>query len=251
MSGEPGHDAVEIMQRLGFGRGGLAYDDDFDLKRARGLDLGVGRAPAAILRHQRFDLLALHERKFVGERERTARKDQLAVGEAVDLRRPVDCPYDVAMLRGSRESAELQSALREEDCSPLSPESVDGVVHCCDLDPAIAGLACPGKTGEDHERRTARPAGCDGVGGHARGERMRRVDDGVDALAGEKCSQPLSAAEAADALGNWRLRRMGRRPRKGQDRRNIGLVSKPSRKRAGFRRAAENEQAKALQGAAP
>ena len=80
---------------------------------------------------------------------------------------------------------------------------------------------------------------------------MGRVNDGVDALAGEKCSQPLSAAEAADALGNWRLRRMGRRPRKGQDRRNIGLVSKPSRKRAGFRRAAENEQAKAIQWAAP
>jgi hypothetical protein len=80
---------------------------------------------------------------------------------------------------------------------------------------------------------------------------MRRVDDGVDALSGEKCSQPLSAAEAADALGDWRLRRMGRRARKGQDRRNLGLVSKPSRERAGLRRAAEDEQARALQGAAP
>jgi hypothetical protein len=80
---------------------------------------------------------------------------------------------------------------------------------------------------------------------------MRRVNDCVDVLAGEKRRQAFGAAKAADPLGNWRLRRMGRRPRKGQDRRNIGLVSKPSRKRAGFRRAAENEQAKALQGAAP
>jgi hypothetical protein len=251
MSGEPGHDSVQIMERFCFGRGGLAQDDDFDLKRARRLDLGVGRAPAAILRHQRFDLLALHERKFIGERERTAREDQLAVGEGVDLPGRVDRPHDVAMMRGSRESGELQPALGEKNCSWDCAESVDGLLDCRDLDPAIAGLACPGETGEDHERRTARPAGCDGVGGHARGERMGRVDDGVDALAGEKRSQPLSAAEAADALGNWRLRRMGRRPRKGQDRRNIGLVSKPSRKRAGFRRAAENEQAKTLQGAAP
>jgi hypothetical protein len=80
---------------------------------------------------------------------------------------------------------------------------------------------------------------------------MRRVNDGVDALAGEKCSQPLSAAEAADALGNWRLRTMGRRPRQRQDGRSIRLIGDPARERARFRRAAENEQAKALQGAAP
>jgi hypothetical protein len=80
---------------------------------------------------------------------------------------------------------------------------------------------------------------------------MRCVNDGVDALAGEKCSQPLSAAEAADASRDRRWSGIGRRTRQRQDCRNIRLVSKPSRKRAGFRRAAENEQAKALQGAAP
>ena len=251
MSGEPGHDAVEIMQRLGFGRGGLAQDDDFDVECARRLDLGVGRAPAAILGHQRFDLLALHEREFIGERERTARKDQLAVGEGVDLRRPVDCPHDVAMLWGSRESAELQPALGEEDCSPLSPESVDGVVHCCDFDPAVVWLVCPGRTGEDDERRTRRQARGHRVGGHARGEGMGRVDDGVDALAGEKRRQAFGAAKAADALGNWRLSGVGRRPRQRQDRRNIGLVRDPPRERAGLRRSAENEQTKRLQWAAP
>ena len=67
----------------------------------------------------------------------------------------------------------------------------------------------------------------------------------------EKCAQALGAAEAADALGNWRLSGIGRRPRERQDRRNVGLISKPPRKRARLRRAAENEQAKALQWAAP
>ncbi len=80
---------------------------------------------------------------------------------------------------------------------------------------------------------------------------MGRIDDGVDVLAGEKRSQALSAAEAADALGNRGLRRMGRRPRQRQDGCNIGLIGDPPRERAGFRRAAENEQAKALQWAAP
>ena len=80
---------------------------------------------------------------------------------------------------------------------------------------------------------------------------MRRVDDGVDALARKKRRQALDAAEAADALGDRRWRRIGGRSRERQDRRDIGLVGKPPRERARLRRAAENEQAKALQWAAP
>jgi hypothetical protein len=80
---------------------------------------------------------------------------------------------------------------------------------------------------------------------------MSRVDDGVDALAGEKRRQAIGAAKAADASGDRRWSGIGCRSRQRQDCRNIRLVSKPPRERARFRRAAENEQAKALQGAAP
>jgi hypothetical protein len=80
---------------------------------------------------------------------------------------------------------------------------------------------------------------------------MGRVDDGADAICGEKRRQAFSAAKAADASRDWRWSGVGGRARKRQDCRNIRLVSKPARKRAGFRRAAENEQAKALQWAAP
>ena len=80
---------------------------------------------------------------------------------------------------------------------------------------------------------------------------MGRVDDGVDALACEKRSQAFGAAEAADALRNRRWRGIGGRARKRQDGRNIGLIGDPPRERARFRRAAENEQTKAVQWAAP
>lgn len=251
MSGDPGQDRVEIVLRFGFGRGRPAHDDDFDSKRARRFDLGVGRAPAAVLGHQRFDSLIAHKRCFVGERERTARENQFAVGEGAKLCRPVYRTHDVAMLRRSREGGELQPALSQKDCPWLLPKSVHGRIDCRDLDPAVAGLACPRRPAEDDERRVGRSAGCKRVGGHARSERMGRVDDGADALSGEKRRQAFDAAKAADALGNWRVSRIGRGPRERQDCRNIGLVSKPARKRAGFRRAAENEQAKALQWAAP
>jgi hypothetical protein len=80
---------------------------------------------------------------------------------------------------------------------------------------------------------------------------MGRVDNGIDVLARQEGRQTLNAAEAANALGNWRLSRVSRRPRQRQNRRNLGLTGDLARKRARLRRAAENEQAKALQWAAP
>jgi hypothetical protein len=80
---------------------------------------------------------------------------------------------------------------------------------------------------------------------------MGRVDNDADALADKKCGQALGAAKTADALGNWRLSRIGGRPRERQDWRDIGLVSEPSSERAGFRCPAENKQTKAVQWAAP
>jgi hypothetical protein len=80
---------------------------------------------------------------------------------------------------------------------------------------------------------------------------MGRVDNSADPLAHQKRDEAFGPPEAADALGNWRSRRIGRRSGERQDRCDIGLVGDPSRKRARLRRAAENEQAKAVQWAAP
>ena len=80
---------------------------------------------------------------------------------------------------------------------------------------------------------------------------MGGVDNCIDALARDKRRQAFGAAKAADALGNWRRSRFGRRPRKREDCRNIGLIGDLPRKRARLRRAAENEQTKRLQWAAP
>jgi hypothetical protein len=63
--------------------------------------------------------------------------------------------------------------------------------------------------------------------------------------------QTFDAAEAAGALRDRRARRIGRRARKRQCRSDIGLFGDPARERARFRRAAENEQTKAVQKAAP
>ena len=251
MSSDPGQDRVEIIERFRFGRGRPAHDDDFDPKRARRFDLGVGRAAAAVLGDQRLHRLVAHKRDFVCEREGPPLKDELAAGKGVDLRGPVDRPDDIAMLGRSREGRELQPALGEEDCFRGGSESVNGLIDCRDLDPAIAKLACPGWASEDDMRRIRRSASRDRIRGHARSERMRRVDDGADALADKKSGQACDATEAANALGDRRLRGIGGRPGERQHGRNIGVASKPARERARLRRATENEQTKRLQWAAP
>jgi hypothetical protein len=80
---------------------------------------------------------------------------------------------------------------------------------------------------------------------------MRRVDYGVDALVGEKGPKAVCAAEAADPQRNRRRRGIGRRARERQSGFDLGVVSDPPRQRACFRCAAENQQAKSLQRAAP
>jgi hypothetical protein len=78
-----------------------------------------------------------------------------------------------------------------------------------------------------------------------------RIDNGVDAIGLKIGGQSFGAAEPADALRNRDRRGIGSRPRKRQDGPDIGLIGDPPRERARLGRAAENQQAKALQWAAP
>jgi hypothetical protein len=80
---------------------------------------------------------------------------------------------------------------------------------------------------------------------------VSRVHHRIDVFARQEYGQTLGAAEAADALRYGRWRRIRGRSRKRQEGRDIGLIGDPPRERARFRRAAENEQTKALQWAAP
>ena len=80
---------------------------------------------------------------------------------------------------------------------------------------------------------------------------MSGVDDGVDAFFRDIGGEARGAAEAADAGRDRRRRGIGRRARKREERLDLAIVGDPPRERTRFRCAAENEQAKALQGAAP
>ena len=80
---------------------------------------------------------------------------------------------------------------------------------------------------------------------------MSRVDHGLNALGRKKGGEASDAAEAPGPRRDRRRRGIGRRARERKDCADLRLLGDPPRQRARFRRAAENDEAKAVQGAAP
>jgi hypothetical protein len=80
---------------------------------------------------------------------------------------------------------------------------------------------------------------------------MGGVDHGVDALGRKIGGEPRRAAETADARRDRRGRWIGGRAGQRENANDGRVIGDPPRQRARFGRAAENEQAKALQGPAP
>ena len=132
--------------------------------------------------------------------------------------------HDVAMLRRFCESRELQPPLRQKDRLSFAPERFDRVVHRRDFDPAVALLLRPWASREDDKRRPSHATGGKRIGRHARGEGMRCVDDGVDALGLEIRCKALGAAEAADPLRDRRGRGVRGRAGERDERRDAGLI---------------------------
>jgi hypothetical protein len=80
---------------------------------------------------------------------------------------------------------------------------------------------------------------------------MRRVDHRIDALARKIRGEALGAAKAADAQRDRRRCGVRRRAGEREKRRDIALARDAPRERVSLRRAAKDQQAKALQAAAP
>ena len=83
------------------------------------------------------------------------------------------------------------------------------------------------------------------------GEGMGGVDHRADVFRAQEIRETRRAAEAADPLRDRGLRRMGGRAGERQERVDGGLAGEAAGEGARFRRAAENEQAKAFHEAAP
>jgi hypothetical protein len=116
-----------------------------------------------------------------GFREGAAGEDQLVVGRQV--------------VGGAQRADEIEAVVGER--GGLDADGEEDARSLGRLaQPPDADAAAEAGTLEPQER----DVGLDGVGGHAGGERVRRIDHEVDVVVGHVARQAPGAAEAADAV---------------------------------------------------
>jgi len=164
---------------------GSCDHDHRQAKRARRLDLGVGRRAAGIFGHHHIDLLVLQQTKLGGAIERAAPAQQHQVGRQAHLLGRLDQAREVAMLRRGGEEVQLLSAKAQEDAPRRSCQGLHGCSGRWHALPDVPRQSHPGRPNDGNERHAAASASGHGVGRDLRRVRMRGVDHRADCVLGE------------------------------------------------------------------
>lgn len=244
MSLQPGDGLFGAVHDVagGFFRSG--DHDDRQAEIARCFDLGVSCSAAGVLGDDDLDLLISQQSGFGGAIERPTRLQEADVGQQDFLLGRIDGARDVVMLGSRREGVQIKPAQAQEHTTRCRAECGRGRVGIAHDLPAIAELRLPGWPRDRDERNAGRATGGEGIGRDLVGVGMRGIDDYSDGMIGDEACEAVGAAEAADAR-RQRLR-LGRRGAAGKRQRRFesGVAGDEPRQCGGFRRAAENENAK-------
>lgn len=201
MPDKPDHGVFCGGNRGPRGNEGAFDHDNGQLERARRLDLGGGGMAARILRKYDFDAAALEQADIVLGGERPASLYKFDIGQLAGHRRHIDQTYDVGVLRRGQKLRDSKAAYTEDDAR-LFAERRDGRSHVRHEGPVVARLPLPGRPLDGEQRRTGYRGCCDGVAAHLGGERVRRVDQNVDALVAQIADETFDPAEAAASHRN-------------------------------------------------
>jgi hypothetical protein len=212
-------------------------------KRARRDDLGVSGLRARVLGNENLDCAVAHERDLRGFLEWPALKDQLGMRWQSVRSGRVYRADQVDVVRSRAKRADLLAPDREKDALRLFSERGHRLVRISDHDPLVFALLAPWRSDERKER-DPRNARCnDGIRRDARRERMRCVDDCLDAVILQPLHETVGTAKAAaaslDSGRAWRSRTTGER----QYRAEARIAAEAPSQLGRFARAAENEDA--------
>lgn len=187
-------------------------------KIARGDQLGARRLAAGILGDDDVDRCPLHERGLSGKIERRPGEQHLEMRQIRRRIGRIDAAQQIMVLRRDLEGGRLKPANGEEDPGRCRAKRQSRAGHIGHLDPAIVGCGSPGRPDDLQQRNASLPGCLHGIGGDARREGMRRIDQKIECLGPERCGKPLDAAKAADPkrqrLGGRRSGASGKRKRR-------------------------------------
>jgi precorrin-3B C17-methyltransferase len=186
------------------GERGAVDHHDRQPQRPRRRDLGEGPPPPAF-----FDTTSpmpcASISAPVGLRvERPPVHDHVRVGEGQGLRRRIDQPQEVEVLRMRRELREVLPPDGEHHPLAWPVERRDGACHVGHPRPAVAGTGSHAGRVRAISGTPAAAQACHRVPAHLRGEGVRRVDHMRDALGpqvGASPSAPPNPRSAAAAAG--------------------------------------------------
>lgn len=235
-----------ILDRLGVVAalaGGPLDEYDGEAENARGDDLSVGGVATGILADDDIDALLPQQVHFRLDGEGAAGKQILharCLHRRIDR---IDAAHEIMMLRRGVEGSRLLSADREEDAARLLAQCRNRLFDGGPADPAITLRFLPAAPFQP-QQRNARSRACRmGIGRNLSREGMGGIDQEVNVLVVQIGRKPGHAAETAGAHGRrlwrWIDGAAGKRERDGK----IGTAGKTAGKVAGFRRAAQYEDA--------
>lgn len=242
MIGEPDR----ILDRLGVV---ITFTDrpfdeyDGEAENARGDDLAIGGVAAGILADDDIDAVLPQQFHFRLDGEGAAGQqvvDAPCFHRWIDR---IDTAHEIVVMRRGVEGFCLLPADREEDAARFRTQCGSGFFDRGPADPVVAIRLLPAAPFQPQQRNARRSTRRAGIGRNLPGERVGRIDDEIDFILIQIGRKPRHAAETAHAHRHG-LRRgvdgaAGKRERDGQ----IRPAGKAAGKVAGFRRAAQYEDA--------
>ena len=184
------------------------HDDHRQPAPAGRVELCLGQVPAAVLRYQEVDPVAVDQLEFAGERVRPAVEQQLVVGRQRRLGF-LDAPDQEPRVSDGRERREPLTASREQHPPTELRDECGGLREPGYAVPAVAGTLAPPRTLEPQERHLGSRASVSCRSRDPLGERMRGVDHRADPMLEQPVGEGHRAAEAANAHLAARQARVG------------------------------------------
>lgn len=183
-----------------FGDRGAINHHNGNAQVTRGLDLGIGAAPACIFGHQQFDIMFEHERDIVlgAERSTGIQGGCLGQGQSFGL---IDKAQQILMLGRTGKFGQMHAANRQHDI---------GVLHALQVFcrrpnrwntvPLIPIHAVPRRAGQGAKLGSRFTAGVDRIHTHLTGKRVGGINHMRHLFGTQIFGQPLRAAISADTF---------------------------------------------------
>ena len=204
MTKEKGHGFRRIVQDR---FRGLSWAGDHNYRQpqmAGRAEFGERRLAAAVLANDHIDCFLAQKLVLRFKREGAAPKDDAMARQVRRKRERLNRANKIEMLGRRREGPDLQATDRQKNAPRFAPERGGGGGHIGDITPMIARLRRP-RGARQNDERNFRPRRGDGrMARYLFGERMRGVDEDIDALGFKIGLESGHAAKTADPIGNLR-----------------------------------------------